>query len=78
VAERHAAAHGIAVQEIVVMPRPASPYNWTISSSTAATTTWRTSTPAARSRLEAGATGGWLPAFLRAYSAPYQPERLAA
>ena len=78
VAERHAAAHGIAAREIVVMPRPASPYNWTISvfdgsNYHVAHVNTRRTQP-----LEAGATGGWLPAFLRAYSAPYQPERLAA
>jgi inner membrane protein len=77
VGERHAAAQGLAVQEIVVMPRPVSPFNWTVSVfdgrdyHVAHVNTRRTEP------LDAQA-GGWLPAFLREFSAPYQPERLAA
>ena len=78
VAERHAAAQGIDVQEIVVMPRPVSPFNWTITVfdgndyHVAHVNTRRTEP------LQAQAAGSWMPAFLQAFSAPYQPERLAA
>jgi len=77
VAERHAAAQGIAVAEIVVMPRPVSPYNWTISifdgrDYRVAHVNTRRTLP-----LDATAPSRWLPAFLHEYSAPYQPERLA-
>jgi inner membrane protein len=78
VAERHAAAQDIEVQEIVVMPRPASPYNWTIAvfdgaSYHVAHVNTRRTQP-----LDAAAPGPRPFDFLRAYSAPYQPERLAA
>ncbi|MBE0549786.1 MAG: metal-dependent hydrolase, partial [Rubrivivax sp.] len=74
---RHAAAQGIVAPDIVVMPRPVSPFNWTISVfdgqdyRLAHVNTRRTQ------RLDADAPGSWWPAFLRRYSAPYEPERLA-
>ena len=76
-AERHAAAQGIAAAEIVVMPRPVSPYNWTVSifdgrDYRVAHVNTRRTVP-----LDAAAPSRWLPAFLHEYSAPYQPERLA-
>jgi len=77
VAERHAAAQGLAVQEIVVMPRPVSPFNWTISVFDGQDYHVAHVNTRRREPLDAQA-GGWLPAFLREFSAPYQPERLAA
>ncbi len=77
VAERHAAAQGIVAPDIVVMPRPVSPFNWTISvfdgqNYRLAHVNTRRTQP-----LDADAPDGWWPAFLRRYSAPYEPERLA-
>jgi len=77
VAERHAAAQGIAAAEIVVMPRPVSPYNWTISifdgrDYRVAHVNTRRTLP-----LDAASPNPWLPAFLHRYSAPYEPEHLA-
>lgn len=71
--ERQARALGIAAPQVVVMPRPASPFNWTVSVfdgeayHVAHLNTRRTEPLVAREG----------DSFIRRFSAPYQPERLA-
>lgn len=78
VAQRHALVSGVPAPQIVVMPRPASPFNWTVtvfdgrSYHVAHINTRRTQALDPRLRV------WWLPAFVRDYSAPYQPASQAA
>ena len=73
IAARYARAHGIAAPEVVVMPRPASPFNWTVSVfdgrdyHVAHLNTRRTEV------LDPEAPALFPPAFVRRFSAPYAP-----
>jgi inner membrane protein len=74
VGERYAAAQGIAAPQIVVMPRPASPFNWTVAvfdgrDYQLAHVNTRRSEP-----MVAGPEAN----FIRRFSAPYLPETLAS
>lgn len=77
VAERQALAQGITAAEIVVMPRPVSPYNWTITIFDGRNYHLAHVNTRRLQPLDTAAPGGWLPTALRELSAPYQPERLA-
>lgn len=72
-AARYAHAQGISAPEVVVMPRPASPFNWTVSVfdgrdyHVAHLNTRRTQV------LDAEAPALFPPAFVRRFSAPYAP-----
>lgn len=71
--ERRARVLGIAAAQVEAMPRPASPFNWTVvvfdgTSYHVAHINTRREQP-----LAAGPDAG----FIRRFSAPYQPERLA-
>jgi inner membrane protein len=73
IAQRQAQAQGWAVQQVVVMPRPASPFNWTVSvfdgqQYHVAHLNTRRSQP-----LDPAAPALFPPAFVRRYSAPYLP-----
>jgi inner membrane protein len=73
IALRHAAAQGLQVQQVVVMPRPASPFNWTVSVfdghhyHVAHLNTRRTAV------LDPEAPAVFPPLFVRRFSAPYMP-----
>ncbi len=73
IAARYAQAQGIAAPEVVVMPRPASPFNWTVSVfdgrdyHVAHLNTRRTA------MLDPETPALFPPAFVRRFSAPYAP-----
>jgi inner membrane protein len=73
IAARYAQAQGITAPEVVVMPRPASPFNWTVSVfdgrdyHVAHLNTRRTEV------LDPAAPALFPPAFVRRFSAPYVP-----
>ena len=73
IALRHATAQGLQVQQVVVMPRPASPFNWTLSVYdgrdyfVAHVNTRRTA------KLDPEVPALFPPAFVRRFSAPYLP-----
>ena len=73
VGARYAAAQGFSAPDILVMPRPASPFNWTVSVfdgqdyHVAHINTRRTQP------LDAEVTALFPPAFVRRFSAPYLP-----
>ncbi len=76
-AARHATAQGFAAQQVVVMPRPASPFNWTLSvfdgqDYHVAHLNTRRSTA-----LDPEAPALFPPAFVRRFSAPYLPASQA-
>jgi inner membrane protein len=76
-AAQYAQAQGIKAQEVVVMPRPASPFNWTVSvfdgqdHHVAHLNTRRTDS------LDPTVPALFPPAFVRNYSAPYAPAEQA-
>lgn len=73
VGERHARALGIAAPVIEVMPRPASPFNWTVSVRDGP----RYHVAHVNTRREQPLQASESDHFIRRFSAPYLPERLA-
>lgn len=73
VGARYAATQGIASPDILVMPRPASPFNWTVSVFDGQNYHVTHVNTRRQQPLDAEAPALFPPAFVRRFSAPYLP-----